>query len=211
MALANRAALLPTRAQLTPLPSPPPPRSVADRLGRRAEAYEKQREALSNEMLQAIASKETDRLPGLSRAIRSTGAFQRQLLQEALIDFLSAEHWLPSYAFPQDVVRLLVRQEKYTDRMRLERDGEIGLSEYAPGAEIIADGKLFKSGGIDLRRKRARTPKIPCVQCVQENRVFQRFATSAEGLQQLRKSACGSARSAENICEAAGVYNPVRR
>jgi hypothetical protein len=37
--------------------------------------------------------------------------------------------------------------------MRLERDGEIGLSEYAPGAEIVADGKLFKSGGIDLQHK----------------------------------------------------------
>ena len=36
---------------------------------------------------------------------------------------------------------------------QLERDGEIGLSEYAPGSEIVADGKLFRSGGIDLQHK----------------------------------------------------------
>src|SRR5262249_45644620 len=80
---------------------------------------------------------------------------------QRLIDFLSSAHWLPSYAFPQDVIRLLVRQKNWTDKMRLERDREIGISEYAPGAEIIADGHLFKSAGVirrgqtfDIRRYR---------------------------------------------------------
>jgi ATP-dependent helicase YprA (DUF1998 family) len=127
--------------------------SVALRLAQRLAAYEQQQDALSRQLNDATVSKATEKLGYLARAIKSTAALHKQLLDEALIDFLSSEHWLPSYAFPQDVVRLLVRQEKYTDRMRLERDGEIGLSEYAPGAEIIADGKLFKSQGIDLQHK----------------------------------------------------------
>jgi uncharacterized protein DUF1998 len=32
--------------------------------------------------------------------------------------------------------------------MRLERDREVGISEYAPGAEVIADGRLFTSRGV---------------------------------------------------------------
>ncbi len=82
---------------------------------------------------------------------RSAQALERLITQfknERLIDFLSSSSWLPGYAFPQDVVKLLVRQADYGRRMRLERDREIGISEYAPGAEIVADGLLFSSGGI---------------------------------------------------------------
>ena len=70
-----------------------------------------------------------------------------------MIDFLAEHHWLPSYAFPQDVVKLTVRHAEESDRMRMERDRERGISEYAPGSEIIADGKLFESVGIDLERR----------------------------------------------------------
>jgi uncharacterized protein (DUF983 family) len=72
----------------------------------------------------------------------------RQFKSQSLIDFLSSVSWLPSYAFPQDIVKLRVMQEKYSDKMRLERDREYGIAEYAPGAEIIADGKRFRSRGL---------------------------------------------------------------
>src|SRR5262249_54475897 len=74
-----------------------------------------------------------------------------RLKTERIIDFLAGAHWLPSYAFPQDVIRLLVRQKNWTERMRLERDRETGMSEYAPGAEVVADGRLFTSRGV-IRR-----------------------------------------------------------
>ena len=35
----------------------------------------------------------------------------------------------------------------------MERDREIGISEYAPGVEIIADGKLFRSGAVWYKSK----------------------------------------------------------
>jgi superfamily II DNA/RNA helicase len=87
-------------------------------------------------------------LTAIGRAQTSVDKLIVQLKEERLIDFLAGCNWLPGYAFPQDVVRLLVRQDKWSDRMRLERDRESGISEYAPGSEIIADGHLFKSAGV---------------------------------------------------------------
>jgi hypothetical protein len=75
---------------------------------------------------------------------RLVGQFRRQ----RLIDFLSSAAWLPGYAFPQDIVKLIVRNPEHAEDMRLERDREVGLSEYAPGAEIVADGRLFTSRAV---------------------------------------------------------------
>jgi hypothetical protein len=79
-----------------------------------------------------------------------------ELRATRLIDYLSSAHWLPSYAFPQSVVKLLVRQDKVAGRMRLERDAEYGIAEYAPGSEIVADGYLLTSRGLDLRNRELR-------------------------------------------------------
>jgi hypothetical protein len=87
----------------------------------------------------------------LAQAIDGISLLKRALLERDLIGFLADAHWLPSYAFPQDNVRLLVRHPRFTRRMRLERDREIGISEYAPGAEVIADGLLFRSCGVVKR------------------------------------------------------------
>jgi hypothetical protein len=87
------------------------------------------------------------------RNVENTLRLAEQLKGERLIDHLASAHWLPSYAFPQNVVRLLVRQPKLTDRMRLERDAEYGIAEYAPGSEVVVDGCLIISSGIDLQNK----------------------------------------------------------
>lgn len=84
----------------------------------------------------------------IALSLRSIERLQDQFKQQRLINFLSSCSWLPGYAFPQDNVKLLVRHPDYSDRMRLERDREIGISEYAPGAEVVADGKVFSSGGV---------------------------------------------------------------
>ena len=93
----------------------------------------------------------------LARSSASLERLIRQFKDERLIDFLSSCSWLPGYAFPQDIVKLLVRQVEYGKRMRLQRDREIGISEYAPGAEIVADGWLFTSGGVWFN---SREPEI---------------------------------------------------
>jgi len=50
-------------------------------------------------------------------------------------------------------VKLLVRQDNRSESLRLERDLEYGIAEYAPGAEVIANGWTLVSGGIDLQNR----------------------------------------------------------
>lgn len=131
------------------------------------------------------AHADTHELRKIIGAKESLERLINQLKSERLIDFLSSAHWLPSYAFPQDTIRLLVRQKDWSNKMRLERDREVGISEYAPGAEIIADGRLFKSRGVlkptqgfDIRQYRY------CRQC-------RRLVTRAENERMERVCECG--------------------
>ena len=87
-----------------------------------------------------------------AKSVYSLDRLVRQFRDNRLINFLSSSSWLPGYAFPQDIVKLLVRNE-FGNQMRLERDREIGISEYSPGAEIVADGYLFTSGGVWFNSK----------------------------------------------------------
>ena len=57
------------------------------------------------------------------------------------------------FAFPQNVVKLLVLHAELNEKMRLERDREMGISEYAPGSEIVADGHLLRSGAVWFNSK----------------------------------------------------------
>lgn len=108
------------------------------------DSFKKQYDEISSQKAKA----DTSQLGKIKFALESIERLISQLQNEPLINFLSSAHWLPSYAFPQDTIRLFVRQSHWTEKMRLERDREQGISEYAPGAEIIADGKLFKSAGV---------------------------------------------------------------
>jgi hypothetical protein len=136
---------------------------VSNTIENRLAAYNCQHEELRKALLSATNSNERI---ALAQAMKSVEALMNQLRGESLIDFLSGEHWLPSYAFPQDVVKLLVRQPNWTGKMRLERDGEYGISEYAPGSEIIADGHVFKSRGIDRQHRELEIRKYRvCSNC----------------------------------------------
>ena len=103
---------------------------------------------LLDELQTRLAKGETAEQRRVIYAKESVERLVNQLKRERIIDFLSGAHWLPSYAFPQDSIRLLVRQKDWSQKMRLERDREVGISEYAPGAEVIADGRVFKSRGV---------------------------------------------------------------
>ena len=66
--------------------------------------------------------------------------FQR----EDWVTYLSDRSVLPSYAFPIYNVPLVT-----TDKdLKLERDLRLALSEYVPGAAIVAKGKLWRSVGV---------------------------------------------------------------
>jgi len=87
--------------------------------------------------------------------LQSFERLRTQLRREKLIRFLMNHGVLPSFAFPVNVLRLSVlRNEMEYDRahsdsgIRFERDGKIAISEYAPGGEVIAGGRIYKSVGL---------------------------------------------------------------
>ena len=75
----------------------------------------------------------------------------RRLLQrvqkEKLIDYLSDKGVLPSYSFPLYTVDLRVYDN---GDLRLQRDLRQAIREYAPGQEIVANKRIWKSGGLDF-------------------------------------------------------------
>lgn len=63
-----------------------------------------------------------------------------------LIDFLVRSGALPKYGFPVDVVELKPNPLNDTKQsVELQRDLQLGISEYAPGAEVVADGYIYRS------------------------------------------------------------------
>jgi superfamily II DNA or RNA helicase len=64
----------------------------------------------------------------------------------SLIDYLSSKGVLPSYSFPLNTVELILPKKfRDSDHLRLERDLKQAIREYAPGSEIVADKRIWRS------------------------------------------------------------------
>lgn len=85
---------------------------------------------------------------------------------ENLLLHLATHNFLPSYGFPTDVVNLKVRkledllkeQKQREDNLFIRQESptrslHVALREYAPGSQIVLDGKVYRSAGINLRTK----------------------------------------------------------
>lgn len=80
----------------------------------------------------------------------------RQWQEQLLINHLPRLGLIPSYSFPVNTVQLEVLQGNRPDPYRqpwdedilLTRDARLGISEYAPGAEVIAAGRVWTSYGV---------------------------------------------------------------
>ncbi len=83
---------------------------------------------------------------------------QERLLNQFLINALSRAAVIPTYSFPVHSVRLEVIQQtgkqstpfgaSSDDAVQLDRPAVLGISEYAPGAEVVAGGRIWVSAGI---------------------------------------------------------------
>lgn len=63
-----------------------------------------------------------------------------------LIEFLARGNILPRYGFPVDTVELYQNTTaKNIPKLRLSRDLQIAIAEYAPSSEVVADGRLYTS------------------------------------------------------------------
>lgn len=87
-----------------------------------------------------------------ARLIREQG----KLMKQFIVDCLSRYAIIPTYSFPVHSVTLNVTRNIQGDRgddssIQLSRDAALGIREYAPGAEVIAGGMVWKSDGIVRR------------------------------------------------------------
>jgi len=75
---------------------------------------------------------------------------------QPIVNFLSKYGIIPSYSFPIDNIELQVmdgsRQrgnfKTNSANIELTRDAKMGIREYAPGAEVVANGRVWTSAGI---------------------------------------------------------------
>lgn len=99
----------------------------------------------------------TDKFQKIDRSLNALRTQQKLYLNQFLIDQLSRRAVIPTYSFPVHSVSLEVLntagQTADSAVLELDRDGSIGISEYAPGAEIVAGGRIWTSDGISKRSK----------------------------------------------------------
>lgn len=79
----------------------------------------------------------------------------RQLLErlrnEDIINHLSDRGVLPSYSFPLHTVELHIPPQLLPPRqLRLQRNLQQAIREYAPGQEVVADKRIWKSEGLEF-------------------------------------------------------------
>lgn len=80
---------------------------------------------------------------------------QDRYIQQFLVNQLSQHSLIPTYSFPVHSLTLEVTKDYANNSafgnsgdVALSRDASQGISEYAPGAEVIANGRLWKSTGL---------------------------------------------------------------
>lgn len=96
-----------------------------------------------------------------ARAIATLNAQKARYLNQFVVEEMSRRAIIPTYAFPVHSVSLEVMTRAgsgatYASNqvpLELDRDGAIGITEYAPGAEVVAGGRVWTSQGISKRNR----------------------------------------------------------
>jgi superfamily II DNA/RNA helicase len=85
---------------------------------------------------------------------KGAGNYARQLKTlkwRSLLSKLGTHGLMPKYGFPTEVVELKVRSSsRAADQVELARDMKLALSEFAPGNQVVANGMVWISQGINL-------------------------------------------------------------
>lgn len=104
------------------------------------------------EQIECLADKSKDTTISAAeyKKIENQLSYFRRLLDrmrnDYLINYLSNNGVLPSYSFPLHTVELLLPKEaRGSENLRLERDLRQAIREYAPGSEIVADKRIWRS------------------------------------------------------------------
>lgn len=77
--------------------------------------------------------------------------------REQILTYLTRSNIFPKYGFPVDTVEMTVvdRKNVLKSGLQLQRDLSMAISEYAPGSQIVANGKLITSRYIRKRQDRS--------------------------------------------------------
>ena len=126
------------------------------------EAWRQEVDSLREEASQFIDDSSQSKAPAVLAIERQL----RRLEGEYLLGELANRQFLPGYGFPSGIVtfvpitidELKRRQSDQTESRqgfgkRLgypSREMEIAIREYAPGADVVMDGRVYKSGGLTL-------------------------------------------------------------
>lgn len=109
------------------------------------------------EVQYALAPTDNDGHQRIGRKLVFTRSQQTRFMNQMLIDQLSRRALIPTYSFPVYSVSLEIissrKQTRDNTILELDRDGAIGISEYAPGSEVIAGGRVWLSRGIIKKDK----------------------------------------------------------
>lgn len=114
--------------------------------------YKNARQTLAQQQLVLVMENNTtSSVNALAEELQRYGRLLERIQQEDLINYLSDRAVLPSYSFPLHVVELRIppRIEASQD-LRLQRDLQVAIREYAPGQEVVADKRIWKSGALDF-------------------------------------------------------------
>ena len=99
-------------------------------------------------------------------------------MEQFLVTQLSGKGLIPTYSFPVHSLTLEVTKEakkfEYQQRnadIALSRDASMGISEYAPGAEVIANGRIWRSAGLAYSPKDFMPTEyvVVCRECAHTN------------------------------------------
>lgn len=134
------------------------PKAAADQIGVESGAWVDELDALlaqvQAELAQDVAVFEERRRDAFeSRRSDLAARFERSIntiTRRPLIGFLANRNILPKYGFPVDTVELRTAHcdSQVGARLELTRDLSVAIHEYAPGAELVAGGILWRSAGI---------------------------------------------------------------
>ena len=88
---------------------------------------------------------------GEQQPYNNAGRLMKTLKEERSINFLSSHGVLPKYGFPVDSVNLniLYHDHELSGSIDLSRDLKIAISEFAPPAAVVANGRVWTSYAIN--------------------------------------------------------------
>jgi hypothetical protein len=110
--------------------------------------YKREQLRLAEELITLIQQGDN---PELAGEIAHFGNLLKRTQEEDCINHLSDRGVLPSYSFPLYVVELRIPYHLQQARhLRLQRDLQLAIREYAPGQEVVADKRIWKSEALDF-------------------------------------------------------------